>query len=112
MNSTLKLYGALAVVALVTVAYLGRKAGQGAAAVADAVNPLNPGNLAYSGVNAVGGALAGDNGRNADGSWTFGGWLYDVTHPGWSDLNRPGPSSDPLDFINTPNPNSSSTWGA
>lgn len=59
----------------------------GAQQVADAVitgvNPTNPQNWAYSGSNAVGAAVVSDTGpgRNADGSWTVGGWLYDVTHP-------------------------------
>ena len=47
------------------------------------VNPYNPGNWVNQGVSAVGSTLVSDNGpgRNADGSWTVGGWLYDVTHP-------------------------------
>ena len=59
----------------------------GAQHVADAVitgvNPTNPQNWAYSGANAVGATVVSDTGpgRNADGSWTVGGWLYDVTHP-------------------------------
>lgn len=48
------------------------------------VSPWNPDNVFYGTANATGGALAGDApdapGRNADGSWTLGGWLYDVTH--------------------------------
>lgn len=46
------------------------------------INPVSDQNLAYRGVNAVGGALVGasGNGVNADGSWTLGGWLYDITH--------------------------------
>lgn len=50
----------------------------------DAVNPTNPENVAYHTANVIGGELAGDNpdapGRNADGSWSLGAWLYDVTH--------------------------------
>ncbi|HEX7890291.1 MAG TPA: hypothetical protein VF522_13100 [Ramlibacter sp.] len=47
------------------------------------LNPLSTDNAAYTGINRVGGALvtAPDGpGKNADGSWSLGGWLYDVTH--------------------------------
>ena len=53
---------------------------------ADAViigtNPVDPNNYANRAVTAVGGALVSDTGpgRNADGSSTVGGWLYDITH--------------------------------
>jgi hypothetical protein len=74
-------------VASVAAIVLLRKAGSFASQAVDAtltaINPLNPDNLAYSGVNAVGGALVTDPagpGKNADGSWTLGGWIYDVTH--------------------------------
>jgi hypothetical protein len=48
----------------------------------NAVNPLNNDNVIYQTANGIGGALVSDTGpgRNADGSWTFGGWIYDVTH--------------------------------
>ena len=39
------------------------------------VNPTDPRNLAYTGVNAVGSVLTGDSG------FTLGGWIYDITHP-------------------------------
>lgn len=47
------------------------------------VNPTADTNLAYRGVNAVGSALAGPTGAgaNADGSWSLGGWLFDVINP-------------------------------
>lgn len=51
--------------------------------VVEAVNPVNPNNLAYKSVNAVGAAINKDAdgaGKNADGSWTLGGWFYDVMH--------------------------------
>lgn len=52
--------------------------------VKDALDPTSDKNLAYTGVNALGNAVASTDpdaaGRNADGSWTLGGWLYDVTH--------------------------------
>lgn len=55
----------------------------GAGQALQAVNPINPDNIFNSSVNAVGGALVASDGagKNADGSWTLGGWLYDVTHP-------------------------------
>lgn len=62
-----------------------------AAGVADSiivgVNPTNPDNWVNQGVTSIGGAIVSDTGpgKNADGSWTVGGWLYDVTHPGWAD---------------------------
>lgn len=43
--------------------------------VATAVNPASPDNLAYRGVNAVGARLTGD------GSFSLGGWLYDLINP-------------------------------
>lgn len=79
------------VLALVAVAVLGLvvwkglpKLGQAAAAAGQAVNPLNPDNVFASGVNAVGGAIVTDPagpGKNADGSWSLGGWVYDVLNP-------------------------------
>lgn len=69
-----------------------KAAGAAAGAVVDAVgtaaqavNPLNNDNIFASGVNAAGGAVmsqGGDTvaGMNADGSWSLGGYLYDMTH--------------------------------
>lgn len=48
------------------------------------LNPASTDNAVYSGINRVGGALASapdGAGMNSDGSWSLGGWLYDVTHP-------------------------------
>lgn len=48
------------------------------------INPASDQNVVYQGVNAAGNVLVSDPagpGKNADGSWTLGGWLYDVTHP-------------------------------
>jgi hypothetical protein len=50
----------------------------------DAINPASQNNAAYTTVNALGSAVVSDPagpGKNADGSWTLGGYLYDVTHP-------------------------------
>lgn len=57
--------------------------GQGLTDAAYAVSPLNHDNILSKGVNSVGGAIVSDTGpgRNADGSWTLGGWFYDVTNP-------------------------------
>ena len=82
----------LATVGAVAAVYLATRtaraavdmAGDAAAVVGNAINPLNNDNIFYSGVNAVGGASVDKDsgpGRNADGSWTLGGWLFDITHP-------------------------------
>lgn len=75
-------------------------------AVVEAINPADPNNLINRGVGAVGGAIVSDPtgpGKNADGSWSLGGWLYDVTHPeevaAIKALSEPVPSPDPYDFI-------------
>ena len=77
-----------------------------------AVNPADPNNIANRGVNAIGGALVTDPqgpGKNADGSWSLGGWIFDVLHPGTVDqvkkITDPAPNkaavlpADPYDFI-------------
>lgn len=50
--------------------------------VAEFVNPASPQNAVNQGITALGNATVSQDGpgRNADGSWTFGGWLYDVLH--------------------------------
>ncbi len=99
--------------ALLGVWYVSRQIGAGISN--GALNPASTNNVVYQGVNAVGGALAGDNGRNADGSWTLGGWLYDVTHPGWAaEVTAPTPApaeAHPEAWLYGP-PINSSTWGA
>lgn len=48
------------------------------------VNPLSPDNAANRTVNAIGGALVTDPagpGKNADGSWTLGGAIFDWLNP-------------------------------
>jgi hypothetical protein len=45
-----------------------------AAAVGNAVNPLNDKNIFYSGVNNVGGAVTGKT------DFSLGVWIYDVFH--------------------------------
>lgn len=50
---------------------------------ANNLDPTNPENVAYGTVNTWGGAIVDDTGagKNADGSWSLGGWIYDITHP-------------------------------
>jgi hypothetical protein len=87
--------GVLAVVAVAAVGVLFWKSGDIAKAAggvlsdaANAVNPANHDNVFATGVNDVGGAVVTDPagpGKNADGSWSLGGWIFDVTHPSaWS----------------------------
>nr|WP_315242846.1 hypothetical protein [uncultured Albidiferax sp.] len=54
--------------------------GEYASEIAPYVTPWNPQNIVYQGVGSVGGAIVSPTGpgRNADGSWTLGGWLYDI----------------------------------
>lgn len=77
----------LGVLALGVVGYLAYKASSAAAAAAawagDNLNPASQNNVAYQTVNSFGGAIVSDPagpGMNADGSWTLGGWIYDITH--------------------------------
>ena len=71
--------------------------------VADSVivgtNPVNPANYANRAVTAIGSAVVSDTGpgRNADGSFTVGGWLYDITH---ADPVRNGPASGQTPIFN------------
>lgn len=95
----------LVAVALVAVAYMVKKASDAASSVgtmgaelahgaAVALNPTDPGNLANSLVNYAGSAwnTAPDAaGKNADGSWSLGGWIYDKTH---SDVFNPENNSN------------------
>lgn len=74
MTFTNKQLAGLVVVGVLGAWYLSRKAKETAAAVGNAVNPVNPGNIFYSGVNEIGGAITGD------GSFSLGSWFYDLTH--------------------------------
>ena len=73
-------------------------AGEKVSEVADAVivgtNPMNPENWVNRGVTAAGDLIVSSEGvgRNADGSWTLGGAVFDMLNPGWSD-NLSGPVS-------------------
>lgn len=60
------------------------KASAAAGQLANAIDPTNPDNVAYSTINTWGGYAITDPdgpGKNADGSWTLGGFLYDISHP-------------------------------
>lgn len=52
-----------------------------AGVAANELNPASPNNVIYHTVNDTFGSSTGP-GANADGSWSLGGWFYDVTHPG------------------------------
>lgn len=56
------------------------------------LNPADPGNVVNRAVLAVPRAVTGDD------SWTLGGWLYEVTHPSVTAMDRPAPgqSYDPM----------------
>ena len=82
-------------------------AGEVADAVIEGVNPAAPGNVVNRGVTAIGSAIVSDTGpgRNADGSWTVGGWLYDLYHPqyktynGVFDKKSEETTADPLIYV-------------
>ena len=49
--------------------------GEAAGRVGQAVNPTNPENVFYRGVNSIGAAISGDDNFN------LGVWTYDILHP-------------------------------
>ena len=73
----LKKYGPLAVVAAVVLWFLGRRTGEAAKEVANAITPTNPNNVFYRGVNAVGDVL--DDAADND-SFSLGSYIYDLLH--------------------------------
>jgi len=95
MKQSTQIQIGLAVLGVLFVSYLAKRTADAAGKVAgqvydtaeaavEAVNPWNQENVIYQTANAAGGALVTDPqgpGKNADGSWSLGGWLYDVTHP-------------------------------
>lgn len=54
--------------------YLKKQAGDTVKDAANAVNPTNPDNVFYEGVNSVGSAVSGDE------HWSLGSWIYELTH--------------------------------
>ena len=84
--------------AAISIAQAAAEARQVAGRVADAVivgvNPANPDNFVNRAVTAAGSAVVSETGpgRNADGSWTFGGALFDLANWGWDrNLSTPNP---------------------
>lgn len=87
-----------------------------------ALNPFNQDNAAASIVNKAGAILVtapDGSGKNADGSWTLGGWLYDTFNPDTAQAVKDVSGkvvqrknvTEPETW--TPaDPNTSSTWGA
>lgn len=87
----------LAGTAALTLIYLAHQAAKGGSTlirtIGDQVDPTNPENIAYSGINKVGSVLASD----PSGNWTLGGWLYEATHEEY-DPNRATAPTDPHTF--------------
>lgn len=55
------------------------------------LNPADPENVAYQTANQVGSSIVTSPtgpGKNADGSWSLGGFLFDVLNPGTADAVR------------------------
>ena len=86
--------GVLALAGLAVAGYAAWRVAKAAGPVTDAlnaVNPFNHDNVFATAVNDVGGSVITNPsgpGKNADGSWSLGGFIYDVTHPGaptWGD---------------------------
>lgn len=65
------LIGVGAVGAYFGARFIAGQAAKKAAAVGNAINPVNDENVFYSGVNSVGGSLTGDK------YFTLGGWIYE-----------------------------------
>lgn len=86
LNTDAAKWAAVAAVAAVALYFIGRKVAGAipgaASAVGQAINPVNPDNIFAGSVNAVGGALSGQD------DWSLGSWVYDVTHEEY-DPNAP-----------------------
>ena len=72
-------------------------------ALLDKINPASRENVAYQTANQVGGSLISSPtgpGKNADGSWSLGGFLFDVLNPGTAAAVRavtaPPSAEDPM----------------
>lgn len=94
------LYGGVAVLGLVVIAYAAKKAGQGAAAVGSALNPVSDQNIFYKAANAVLNVFT----QSGD---TIGTWLYGVTHS--YDPTAPAKPSNPAPSSSAPVPSSTTT---
>lgn len=82
----------VAVLALGAVWYASKMAAESAqsaaGAVIDALNPVSDKNLAYRGVNSVGGVIAGNP------TWSLGSATYELMHPWDADPTAPVKSVD------------------
>lgn len=90
-------FGGLAMLIYTWKSQASAAAGAAANAV-DYINPNSTQNAAYTSVNGFWSTVLPDRapGRNADGSWSLGGFVYDVTHPitAWqvSNVTNPTPT--------------------
>ena len=86
LNTKAAAYVGVAVVGVLVLWWLGRKAAASGSALLDEtvglVNPADSRNIVNRTVNTVGGAIAQDS------NWSLGGWIYDLTHPAY-DPNAP-----------------------
>lgn len=74
----------LLVLGYVAVRKVGGVATAAAGAVLEGINPASTNNVIYRGTNWIGNNVVTNPegpGKNADGSWSLGGFLYDITHP-------------------------------
>ncbi len=107
-TQTKLIIGAVGVVTVVAI-LMAKKVAQGL----NAVNPLNHDNVIAGTVNDLGSYLFDgptDMGKNADGSWTLGGAIYDITHPTVTKeirtINKPVGVTAP-----DPGPDGAGMWG-
>ena len=88
-------FGGLAMLIYTWKSQASAAAGAAANAV-DYINPNSTQNAVYSTVNGFWDTVLPTHvpGRNADGSWSVGGFVYDVTHPitAWKVANVTGPT--------------------
>ena len=101
-----------AIVAVVVAAVIvAKKASKAAGEALQAINPLNHDNMAAQAVNSALDAIVPANGvgRNADGSVTLGGAIYDLLNPATAnavrDINKPVTNQP------TATPDTAGMWG-
>ena len=88
LSDDVKLYGALGLLGLAVMFIVYREVKNNLSAAADfastKLNPASSENLIYDGlIGGVGRAVTGDE------DFSLGGYIYDVTHPGTTDLSKP-----------------------
>lgn len=76
IKTQIALFGVAVVAAVLLMPSLTRKAGQVAADVGAAINPLNQNNVFNTGFNATTKAVTGSD-------LTLGSWLYEKLNPNW-----------------------------